>query len=95
MYTGTRLATNPPDFGHCGTAGGGWLSDCALDDTPPACAAPGHIPTISDGVVAKTMCFAVGEPCAEYATAHVVNCGAFVLAQLPDAPAGMRAYCTV
>ena len=93
---GTTLATRPSAFGHCGTAAGGWLSDCPLEDTPAACAAPGHFPAVPAGVVAKLVCFAVGDgqPCAEHVLAHVVNCGAFVLARLPDAPAGLRAYCT-
>ena len=94
---GTRLSTSPPGYFHCGSAVGGWLSDCPLaGDITPSCKSRGHFPSVQDGVVEKAVCFDVGSgtPCRERVAAHVVNCGAFTLAQLPDAPPGARAYCT-
>ena len=93
---GTRLRTSPPGFSHCGTAVGGWLSDCPLEGNAPSCNSHGHFPAVQDGVVEQVVCFDVGNgmPCLERAMARVVNCGAFTLAQLPGAPPGPRAYCT-
>ena len=92
---GTRLSTTPPGFFHCGTAVGGWLSDCPLDSNTPSCNAKGHFPAVQDGVVEQVVCFDTGNgPCVERVVARVVNCGVFTLAQLPDAPPGPRAYCT-
>ena len=93
---GTRLSTTPPGFFHCGTAVGGWLSDCPLDSNTPRCASKGHFPAVQDGVVEMVVCFDTGNgmSCMERVVARVVNCGVFTLAQLPDAPSGPRAYCT-
>ena len=93
---GTRLITTPPGFFHCGTAAGGWLSDCPLDSDTPSCTSTGHFPAVQRGVVEKVVCFDTGNgtPCIERVVARVVNCGVFTLAQLPGAPPGPRAYCT-
>ena len=66
-----------------------------LASNTPSCNSEGKFPAVEDGVVAQ-VCFDVGNglPCLERAVVHVVNCGAFTLAQLPDAPPGPRAYCT-
>eukprot|EP01044_Picomonas_judraskeda_P018402 COSAG03_NODE_3645_length_1900_cov_1.466408_2_plen_194_part_01 len=93
---GTMISTTAPGFYHCGSRVGGWLSGCPLQDSTPCCNATGRFPAVSDGVVQRVICFDVGRgtPCRERVVAHVVNCGAFTLVQLPDAPAGPRAYCT-
>ena len=72
------------------------MSDCPLDGDTPSCNAKGHFPAVRDGVVDKVVCFDVsnGMPCLERVVASVVNCGAFILAQLPNTPPGPRAYCT-
>jgi hypothetical protein len=93
---GTRLSTKPPGFFHCGTSAGGWLSSCPQEGLTPSCNAHGRFPMAQDGVVQQVVCFDVGNgmPCLEKVVAQVVNCGAFTLAQLPNAPDGPRAYCT-
>jgi hypothetical protein len=93
---GTRLRTTPPGFYRCGTTVGGWLSGCPMEGATPSCNSQGHFPQVQDGVVEKVVCFDVGSgtPCRERVVARVVNCGAFTLAQLPNAPPGPRAYCT-
>ena len=69
-----------------------WVVVEASSEAPPCLV----IGADGDGRRGVACAFDVGSgtPCRERVVAHVVNCGAFTLAQLPNAPPGPRAYCT-
>lgn len=77
---GTQLPESPPADFSCGADAPGWLSS--------------PHPTIADGPVAATACFSyLGDTCMWSTPIQVVDCGAYYLYDLPDAPGNVMRYC--
>ncbi|NJK31206.1 MAG: DUF4215 domain-containing protein [Deltaproteobacteria bacterium] len=77
---GTTMPTSATTDFDCGTDASGWLN--------------GALPSKSDGVVDRVVCFAFfGNPCTYDEDVKVVNCGDFYLFQLPDVPQCSLRYC--
>ena len=97
--SGTDCFTSLFPYGwHCGTVSAGWLSSGRFDVTNYSPLAWGALPTPRDGVVPATACFSDydgqnGFTCVDHVPIAVLNCGAFLLWRLPDAPSCPFAYC--
>jgi cysteine-rich repeat protein len=69
-----------PSIYSCGTDAPGWMK--------------GTYPIESDGIVARTVCFAwLGDPCTWSVDISVRNCGKYFVFKLPDAPDCALRYC--
>jgi cysteine-rich repeat protein len=79
---GTRLPVEPPSDHSCGTEAPGWMLT-------------GH-PSIIEGVVKRTSCFALDKNSCEWeSTIEVVNCGEFYLYRLLNTKTCSLRYCGI
>ncbi len=77
---GTQMPESPPSIYSCATAAPGWLN--------------GSHPTVAAGQSTRQVCFNwSSNTCNWSASVEVINCGAFFIYNLPDAPACNLVYC--
>jgi hypothetical protein len=95
---GNALPLTNPEYQHCSTDLGGWLSGWAGDGAPPSTYnIAGRYPIAAEGVVEMTVCFDNSvAPCGQHVVIGVVQCGGFLLWRLPDSPncPNNAVYCT-
>jgi hypothetical protein len=77
---GDQMPTSPVPPYSCRTAAPGWLA--------------GSHPAVSDGIVARRVCFSwQGSSCRWYTNVNVVNCSDYMLYQLHSTPTCYLRYC--
>ncbi len=77
---GDQILDSPADRYRCGTNSPGWMV--------------GAHPSVAEGVVSRTVCFAwTDTDCNREAEIQVRNCGDYYLYDLPDTPACRLRYC--